>query len=172
MSKTDPALRNENGVWFYGPQKASGFILEQRGDALISKLPVVDGREHGLAYGWFESGEKRYERRFKAGNRHGEHRVWYRNGRLAGVSVFVDDKLEGEQRSYFESGALWKTSKYLHGSEEGVQKSWNESGRVVNNFTVRDGRLYGVVGRYDCMSVMSDAGGGPVDAGQLVVHSE
>ena len=39
------------------------------------------------------------------------------------------------------------------GYEEGKQKFWNEEGRVINNFTVKNGKLYGVIGRYDCMSV-------------------
>jgi antitoxin component YwqK of YwqJK toxin-antitoxin module len=66
--------------------------------------------------------------------------------------TFRNDKYEGVQRTYFENGQPWQMLNYLHGREEGKQKSWNDSGRVVNNFTVKDGKLYGVIGRYDCMS--------------------
>ena len=67
---------------------------------------------------------------------------------------FLNDKYEGAQLSYFPNGNRWQILNYKNGYEEGKQKSWNESGRVVNNFTVKNGKLYGVIGRYDCMSII------------------
>ncbi len=154
ISTTDTALHNNNGTWFYKNQKANVYILEKKGNALIAKLPVIDGKENGIAYGWFETREKRYERSFKNGDRDGPHKIWYRNGQLAGLSFFKKDKLKGEQKTFFESGNLWQSLNYVNGYEEGKQKTWNDSGRVINNFTVKNGKLYGVIGRYDCMSVM------------------
>ena len=151
---SDTSLHNNNGTWYYKNQKANGYILEKKGKTLLAKLPVVDGKENGTAYGWFETGEKRYERNFKNGDREGTHKIWYRNGQLAGLSIFKNDKLEGEQKTFFESGNLWQRLYYVNGYEEGKQKTWNDSGRVINNFTVKNGKLYGVIGRYDCMSVM------------------
>ncbi|MDB5198035.1 MAG: variant repeat-containing protein [Flaviaesturariibacter sp.] len=154
FNSTDTNLQNNNGTWFYKSQKVNGYILEKKGNALIAQLPVVDGRENGIAYGWFVTGEKRYERRFKNGDREGIHKIWYKNGQLAAVNYYENDKLEGEQRSYFENGNTWQSLHYSNGYEEGKQKTWNDSGRVINNFTVKNGKLYGVIGRYDCMSVM------------------
>ncbi len=154
ISSTDTALHNNNGTWFYKNQKANGYILEKKGNALITKLPVMNGKENGIAYGWFETGEKRYERSFKNGDREGTHKIWYKNGQLAGLNFFKTDKLEGEQKMYFESGNLWQSLYYVNGYEEGKQKTWNDSSRLINNFTVKNGKLYGVIGRYDCMSVM------------------
>ncbi|EOR95881.1 putative exported 24-amino acid repeat protein [Arcticibacter svalbardensis MN12-7] len=151
---TDTALHNQNGTWMYKGKKANGYIIEQNAEVITGKLPVVDGKENGIAYGWFETGEKRYERNFKNGNRDGVHKIWYKNGKLAALNFFIDDKFEGEQKGYFKSGNLWQSLQYANGYEEGKQKTWNDSGRVVNNFTVKNGKLYGVIGRYDCMSVM------------------
>ena len=153
--RTDTTLRNNNGTWFYGTKKANGYILEKKEGALITRLPVIDGKANGLAYGWFESGEKRYEKSYRDGNRIGTHKIWYRNGQLAGVNYYVADKLEGEQKTYFESGNRWQSLRYVNGYEEGKQKTWNDSGRVINNFTVKNGKLYGIIGRYDCTSIMS-----------------
>ena len=151
----DTALHNNNGTWFYKNEKANGYILEKTGNNLVTKLPVFEGKENGLAYGWFESGEKQYERQYKNGNRVGTHKIWYKNGQVASVNYYVDDKLDGEQKTYFESGNRWQRLRYVDGYEEGKQKTWNDSGRVVNNFTVKNGKLYGIIGRYDCTSVMS-----------------
>ena len=65
---TDTALHNINGTWFYKSQKANGYIIEKKNNVLTGKLPIVDGKENGIAYGWFQTGEKRYERSFKNGN--------------------------------------------------------------------------------------------------------
>ncbi|MBL0024076.1 MAG: toxin-antitoxin system YwqK family antitoxin [Saprospiraceae bacterium] len=154
ISTSDTALHNNNGTWFYKNLKANGYIIEKKGDALIAKLPVVDGKENGIALGWFETGEKRYERSFINGDRDGTHKIWYKNGQLGNVNFYKNDKLEGEQISYFESGNLWQSLHYVNGYEEGKQKTWNDSARVINNFTVKNGKLYGVIGRYDCMSVV------------------
>ncbi len=154
IATTDTALHNNNGTWYYKNQKANGYLIEKKGHALIAKLPVIDGKENGTAYGWFETGEKRYERSFKNGDRDGAHKIWYKSGQLGSFSFFKSDKLYGVQKTYFESGNLWQSLTYVNGYEEGKQKTWNDSGRVVNNFTVKNGKLYGVVGRYDCMSVM------------------
>jgi antitoxin component YwqK of YwqJK toxin-antitoxin module len=83
------------------------------------------------------------------------HKGWYANGSPAFVYFFKDDKYDGEQISYFESGHIWQCLHYKNGYEEGKQKSFNDSGRIINNFTVKNGKLYGVIGRYDCMSVFN-----------------
>lgn len=153
LDRNDSRLHNRNGVWYLNQLVFSGYILEKENDHLLAKLPVINGREQGIAYGWYPTGRKRYERGFYQGNREGMHRGWYPNGQLSFAYHFHDDKYEGEQLSYYASGHRWQRLHYLNGYEEGQQKTWNDSGRVVNNFTVKKGKLYGVIGRYDCMSV-------------------
>ncbi len=153
IDKDNKAIKNINGVWFHHTTKFSGYLIEFDGSQLISKIPILNGLENGTAIGWFVDGKKRVERSFRNGNRHGYHTGWYENGTLAFEYFFKDDKFEGEQKTYFNNGNKWQSLMYLHGYEEGKQKSWNEEGRLINNFTVKNRKLYGVIGRYDCMSV-------------------
>jgi antitoxin component YwqK of YwqJK toxin-antitoxin module len=153
VQSKDAHLHNANGTWLYGEKPFNGYILEKDHHVLINKMPIIAGKEHGIARGWYPNGQKKYERRFIKGNREGYHLGWYPNGSKAFVHFFKADKFEGEQRTYFENGRPWQNLHYLHGYEEGKQQSWNESGRLINNFTVKNGKLYGVIGRYDCMSV-------------------
>ncbi|WP_461095157.1 toxin-antitoxin system YwqK family antitoxin [Spirosoma gilvum] len=153
IERTNPALQQLNGVWLFRQKPFNGYIIEKDRHRIIARLPVVDGREEGVALGWYANGRKKYERSFRRGNREGVHRGWYPNGQLAFLYWFDDDKYEGEQKTFFESGHRWQSLQYVHGYEEGKQKTWNDSGRVVNNFTVKNGKLYGVIGRYDCMSI-------------------
>lgn len=155
VDSKDPNLKNQNGIWMLSNVPFEGYIVEKSNATIISKLPIVKGKENGNAMGWYPDGKKRYQRGFVNGNREGEDKGWYENGRLAFEYFFKNDKYEGPQRTYYESGKKWQILNYKEGYEEGKQKSWSDSaGRVINNFTVKNGKLYGVIGRYDCMSVI------------------
>lgn len=155
IEKHDPALHQVNGIWMMQEVLYNGYLIEKDSGVVIAKVPILEGKENGVAQGWYKSGKRKYERSFRHGNRTDKHRGWYENGTLAFEYYFREDKYEGEQKTFFENGCPWQSLHYVHGYEEGKQKSWNESGRVINNFTVKKGRLYGVIGRYDCMSVIS-----------------
>lgn len=152
--KKDTSLHNINGTWMQHRKAYNGYVVEKENNSIMTTLPIIAGKEHGKAESWYKNGRKKYERNFIKGNREGQYQGWYENGRLAYHYFFHNDKYEGEQKSYFESGHRWQSLHYINGYEEGKQKTWNDSGRVINNFTVKNGKLYGVIGRYDCMSVI------------------
>lgn len=152
---TDTSLHNANGTWMKNGAQFSGYIVAKESNILLGKLPIVDGKENGTAYEWYKNGQKKFERNFLHGNREGYHKGWYPNDTVSFIQFFKDDKLEGEQVGFYESGHRFQVLNYVNGYEDGRQKTWNDSGRVVNNFTVKNGKLYGIIGRYDCMSVMS-----------------
>jgi antitoxin component YwqK of YwqJK toxin-antitoxin module len=152
--KTDATLKNENGTWMLKGSKYNGYIIEKDSNIVVAQLPIVEGKENGTALGWHKNGKKKYELNFLNGNREGSHKGWHPNDTLSFSYFFHEDKYEGEQNSYFPSGNRWQSLHYVKGYEEGKQKSWNDSLRVINNFTVKNGKLYGVIGRYDCMSVI------------------
>jgi antitoxin component YwqK of YwqJK toxin-antitoxin module len=146
-------LKNENGIWHYGRDTFNGYIQEMDSGKIASCIPVVKGREWGIAYGWYANGAKKFQRSFICGKREGTHTGWHRNGVVSFLLHFKDDKYEGTQQSFFEDGRLQQELRYSVGYEEGRQQTWNDSGRLINNYTVKNGKLYGVVGRYDCISV-------------------
>jgi antitoxin component YwqK of YwqJK toxin-antitoxin module len=150
----DPNLHNANGTWMYKGSKFNGYIIEKSNSTLTAKLPVIDGKTNGIAYGWYKNGSKKSEQHFLNGDREGTDKSWHENGRLAFKNFFQNDKYEGVQKAYYPSGHRFQILNYKNGYEEGRQKSWSDDGRVINNFTVKKGKLYGVVGRYDCMSVI------------------
>lgn len=153
LLKSEASLRNQNGTWHYQDKVFSGYILDILHGDTLAKLPIVAGKEHGLAQGWYASGRKKYECHYAQGKREGKHTGWHENDTLSYAYFFKDDLYEGVQRTYFKNGKRWQELYFAAGREEGKQKTWNEEGRVINNFTVKKGKLYGVVGRYDCMSV-------------------
>ena len=156
IQNTDSEMKNNNGTWLFKGKAFNGYIIEKTGKVVTAKLPVINGKEHGLAYGWYATGQLRYNRNFLNGNRDGIHKGWYDNGMPAFEYFFKNEKYEGEQTTFFKNGNKWQILNYVNGYEEGKQKMWNVNGKVVNNFTVKNGKLYGVIGRFDCMSVQNN----------------
>ncbi|MBA4197551.1 MAG: hypothetical protein C0459_08345 [Chitinophaga sp.] len=153
VMSNDATLKNVNTYWMYNDKKFNGYIIEKDKDKIVSKLPVINGKENGIALGWYASGKKKFQRVYTDGNRQGLHIGWYENDSVSFIYHFKDDKLDGEQTTYYNNGQLWQQLHYVNGYEEGKQKAWSKDGRVVNNFTVKNGKLYGVIGRFDCMQV-------------------
>lgn len=154
IDSKDAFLRNDNGTWKYKGSNYSGYIVEKKRERIVGKVPVINGKENGTATAWYENGSKKFERSYLNGDREGIHKGWHSNGSLAFEFFFHQDKYEGVQKSYYPDGKPWQVLNYTGGYEEGKQKTWNKEGRLINNFTVKNGKLYGVIGRYDCMSVM------------------
>lgn len=146
-------INNDNGTWFYNKEKFNGYLIEKRNNKMISKLPIMNGKENGIGYGWFENGKRRYQRQFLNGNRAGNHFGWFDNGNIAFINTFHNDKFEGAQKTFYKNGKMSQLLNFHNGYEVGKQKFWNQKGRLINNFTVKNGKLYGVIGRFDCMSV-------------------
>ena len=153
IETTDTSLHNINGNWIEKGRPYSGYLIEKKEGKIIAKLSIKEGKENGIAYGWYRNGKKKYERNFTSGKREGIQKGWYENDTLSFQYFFKNDLYEGEQLTFYENGKAWQRLQYSKGYEEGKQKSWNDSGRVINNFTIRNGKLYGVIGRFDCMSV-------------------
>lgn len=153
LDSSTPGLENRNGVLYVQGQPYSGFLAEREFDGSSSRTPYVDGRRHGLAQGRYRGGQLAWQRAFRLGLRQGVANGWWPNGQLQFRRHYRSDVFEGEQWAWYESGAQFEVRRYIAGREEGRQTAWAEDGRVVANYVFKDGRRYGIVGRFDCVTV-------------------
>ena len=145
---TDSLLHRKNGVLFLGDTAFSGMLVEvYDGGATKSRTPYFNGREQGVAWGWYPDGTKMFEREYNAGKREGMHYGWWENGTLKFKYQFRNDLNEGEAQDWFPDGRLYKD-----GRESGHQQMWNEDGSVQANYVVVKGRRYGSIGSKPCTS--------------------
>lgn len=152
LDQGDPALRTVNGVLLYAGAPLTGSVIE-RSDVLFRKTPFRKGLRHGEAQAWHPSGRLAYRRLFRYGQREGIHKGYWPSGQLQFEYRYVNDLFEGEQVGYYKTGQRAELRHYRKGQEEGVQKTWDAEGRLTSNYTVKEGRRYGLVGRFDCVSV-------------------
>jgi antitoxin component YwqK of YwqJK toxin-antitoxin module len=148
----DPLLQKTENGWRYKRQPFSGYMVEIETDGrVVYRLPILNGKEWGLARGWYNTGEKLLERRFVAGKKEGSFRQWWPNGRYRYVFQYKNDQYNGVQFVFFPNGKKREESHYRNGEKEGSQRVWDEAGQVVSNYTIRNQRVYGVVSIESCI---------------------
>ena len=69
------------------------------------------------------------------------------------VYRYLHDVFDGEQVAYYKNGVRSELRHYRAGQEEGTQQIWDGQARLTTNYTVKEGRRYGLVGRFDCVTV-------------------
>jgi antitoxin component YwqK of YwqJK toxin-antitoxin module len=155
VTKGSPELENRNGVSWYRGAPLTGTVVEREGPRTISHTPYVAGREHGVVEAWYPRGALRTQRLYRFGLREGTHRGFYENGQLQFVSSYRNDLLEGDATVYFEDGRIAELRHYLAGREDGRQRVYDRVGKLIANYVFKDGRRYGIVGRFDCISMVT-----------------
>jgi antitoxin component YwqK of YwqJK toxin-antitoxin module len=133
----------------------SGFVVERHADgSLAARAGYIGGLAEGWHEAWYPDGRKRHRKYYEAGKREGEHLGWRPTGALEFRRHYLDDLSHGKQEFFQLGGRLVEEKHFDHGHEQGLQRGWNGEGELVMNYTVKNGRRYGIVGRSDCISVV------------------
>jgi len=148
----DTALHiTENGYQYQG-RLFSGYMIQQEKDGrIVYKLPIINGRENGLALGWYNSGEKLLEQFYVDGKMEGVFKQWWPNGNYRYLFNYKEGQLNGLQTVFFPNGKTRQKSNYLSGKEEGLQQTWDTTGLLVSNYTIKNNKLYGVISVKSCI---------------------
>jgi hypothetical protein len=110
----------------YLDQKPVGPILTFSASGALMKVSVFqNGQLIGQEKSWFENGQPRHTYEFDSGVREGKSTEWYENGRTFRESVYVN-------------------------GQEVSQKTWRVDGELYANYTIRNGRYYGLKGGALC----------------------
>lgn len=144
--------RAEGKVWLDG-RPYSGFVVDRHDGRPILREGYVDGLAEGWHEAWYEDGQRRHRKYYEAGLREGEHRGWHRSGELRFRRQYARGLAHGEHQVFQLGERMTEDKRFVEGREQGRQRGWNGAGELVMNYTVKDGRRYGIVGRNDCVTV-------------------
>ena len=154
VKNTDTLLSNTDQGWLYKQQVFNGYVIQVEQDgSIVYKLPIVNGKEQGLAVGYYNTGEKLLERHFVNGMKEGEFKQWWPNGNLRYLFNYHHDKYDGKQMVYFHFGKIQEEKNYSNGLEEGVQRIWDSTGNLISNYTIKNNKKYGFLSAKECMPV-------------------
>lgn len=151
VSADDPALERRAGFLYLHGSKFSGLVvaLYPSGDTL-SLASYAGGREEGRQARWHANGRLAEVRWFASGRKEGLHQGWFDDGRPRFSYAFANDEYEGEVAEWYATGIAAKRYHFHEGHPDGRQQLWWEDGSVRANFTIRDGRSFGLIGRKLC----------------------
>jgi antitoxin component YwqK of YwqJK toxin-antitoxin module len=148
----DSLLKKTNNEWIYKGKFFSGYMIQIEKDGkVVYELPIIDGKENGLAKGIYNTGEKLMERNFINGKREGIFKQWWPNGNMRYLFTFKNDDYDGTQYVFFPDGRKRQVSNYILGEFDGLQSIWDEKGELISNYTYKDKKLYGIITAKNCM---------------------
>jgi antitoxin component YwqK of YwqJK toxin-antitoxin module len=148
----DSLLKKTADGWLYKGKIFTGYMIQVEKDGrIVYKLPIIDGKENGLAKGIYNTGEKLMERNFINGKREGIFKQWWPNGNYRYIFNFKNDAYDGKQYVFFPDGSKRQVSNYTLGELDGLQSIWNQDGELISNYTYKDKKLYGIITVKNCM---------------------
>ncbi len=154
VKNNDSLLLKTDDGWKYKNQVFNGQMIEiEKDGSVVYRLPIINGKEQGLAIGFYNTGEKLVERNFSNGEKQGIFKQWWPNGNLRYLFNYNHDKYDGQQIVYFHFGKVQEEKNYSNGVEEGAQRIWDSTGNIISNYTVKNKKIYGALSAKDCMPV-------------------
>lgn len=148
----DTALQHTDKGYYYHEKPLTGYVVQQEKDGrIVYKLPIIDGKENGVALGWYNTGEKLLERKFEDGKVQDTFKQWWPNGNYRYLFIYKNGLLHGKQIVFFPNGNIRQKSNYQLGKEEGLQQVWDSTGQLVSNYTLKNNKLYGVISVKSCI---------------------
>lgn len=152
VTNFDLSLKKTADGWFYKKQSFSGYMVQvEKNGRTVYELPIVDGKENGMANGSYNTGEKLMERNFADGKREGIFKQWWPNGNYRYLFNYKNDVYDGRQYVFFIGGKKQQESNYVLGELEGLQRIWNQDGQLISNYMYKDKKLYGIITAKNCM---------------------
>ena len=145
---TSAGITTINAVPFSGKL----FQLYPNGDTMFVRNYSA-GKEHGEWKEFYPLHKLKEERYFENGNKQGRYLAYWENGAKMLEYNFKDGEYEGTCSDWLSNGHLIKQMHYKKGHEEGSQRAWYDDGRVRSNYTVLNGRRFGLLGTKNCRNV-------------------
>lgn len=152
-----PGYGYERGLMTLAGEPITGYVLELYPDGSVrKKSSVAGGKRNGIEEVWYENGQLKERRYYLHHLKQGEHTGWWPNGNLRFRYQFDLGEYHGEVCNWYSDGAPYSVFHFVQGQEDGPQKLYREDGSLKANYTVREGRRYGLIGTKGCASLWKD----------------
>jgi len=149
------SVKHSGGVLFVNDSIFTGtlFSLDLNSKDTLELSSFLNGREHGAWKKFYQKGSVMEIRYFEKGKKQGEYKGFWPNGKKKFIFQFMDDEYNGSCYEWAENGQLIHEANYKQGHEEGTQVAWYTNGKIRSNYTIINGRRYGLLGTRNCKNV-------------------
>ncbi len=149
------SVKHSGGVAYVNDSVFTGVLYSLfpgRNDTL-ELSSFLNGHEHGTWKQFYPTGSLKEIRYFKNGKKQGEYKGWWENGSKKFIFQFADDEYNGTCYEWTDNGQLIHEANYIAGHEAGEQRAWYTNGKTRSNYTITNGRRYGLLGTKNCKNV-------------------
>ena len=155
INSADSNLNPVNGILYRDNELFTGtvYTLYPGTTDTATIANFVDGKEQGVWKKFYDNGSLKEKRSFENGRKTGEYVAYWENGLQQLQYFFENDVYEGTCREWNRDGTLIKEMNYKNGYEKGSQKMFYDNGKVRSNYTIINGRRYGLLGTKNCVNV-------------------
>jgi hypothetical protein len=112
-----------------------------RSGQLRERVPIRNGRRHGVIRTWHNNGALATEEHYRCGFLHGLCRQWDEHGKLLGE--YKMDRGTGIQRSWYDNGQLQSEVSTVAGEFCGRNRLWLRDGTLLSERFYLFGRVVG-----------------------------
>lgn len=155
IENRDTLLQKTDYGWLYKHQPFSGYMTEkEQNGKIVYQLPIIHGKENGLAKAWYNTGEKLLEKHFVKGKLEGVFRQWWPNGHTRYLFHYHQNQYQGKQLVFFPNGKKREESNFQVGEREGIQKVWDENGILISNYILKNQKVYGFANVKSCLPTL------------------
>lgn len=152
-------VKQKGGIAYVDGKPLHGLVFRcsAAGDTLM-RGAYRNGKEEGEHKSWYENGRLRERRYYVGGKKEGTHFGWYENGSRRFEYQYKGDLFHGAYLEWFADGQPFRRHHFSGGHESGSQQVWYPNGKVKSNYTIRNGRRYGLLGTENCVNVSDKLG--------------
>ena len=152
--KTAKEITVLNDVVYCNQKKYSGFLYQLNPNKdTISMEGFSNGQLDGKCKKWYPNKQLMEERWYADGKKNGKQLAYWENGKKRFEFIAKNDAYEGELQEWSIDGKLTHLAHFKEGQEEGSQKLWYENGKIRANYTIINGKRYGLLGTKNCKNV-------------------
>ncbi len=145
----------KNGILYHIEKPYSGIVKELYSNKKTKTVSeYYNGKREGIFLGYYNNGNKWFERFYSKGIKIGTHKGWFENGQLM-FEYQLNNKgmYNGSVKDWHFNGQLAKHFNFKNGKEFGSQKMWKLSGKIRANFYTVNGERHGLIGLKNCVTV-------------------
>jgi antitoxin component YwqK of YwqJK toxin-antitoxin module len=155
VDQSKVSVKHSGGVVYVNDSIFTGtlFSLDPDSKDTLELASLLNGHGHGIWKQFYSNKKLKEIRFFENGKKQGEYKGWWEDGSKKFVFQFADDEYNGTCYEWASNGQLIHEANYIAGHEAGEQRAWYTNGKVRSNYTIVDGRRYGLLGTKNCKNV-------------------
>lgn len=154
---SDTCLKMTNGQWFYkNNQLFNGELKENWPNGNLKNIQQIrNGKQQGLSETFYANGSKESVRWYLNGEKDSVHTGWWENGNKKFEYHFKHAVYDGLFSEWYQNGSMLQQLMYTNGKEM-WGKGWRENGKLYMNYTMKDGRRYGLYNSNLCYGLKDE----------------